>query len=194
MHEQVAIDNDFLMHLLEINRHEDVYGLICRFFAALGVDAWMHPLVYEKETDGHINRVGERLFQNNIIKRQQFDAIWSADKSGRRYYEMMVQQIYLDFKGTPYPYANICSEWGARKSLGEVHTAVMCAFLGWNCFLSDDNDAARNLGKIMQERMTHLIKVYNRESRCKYLKSMKIEDRMGLTSSELNVLSHSRCN
>lgn len=193
MPEQVAIDNDFLGHLTKIKRHPNVYDLICRFFQALDVSVWMHPLVYDNEAKDCLNETGKKLFAANVVRPQIFSDVWGRKPGGQQYYEMMVQQIYQDFMGVPYPCANVCSDWRRGKSLGEVHTVVMCAFLSWNCFLSDDGDTGKELGGILQERMTHPINIYNRKNRCDHLKGKEAKERCGLTSSELNVLGHTRC-
>ena len=190
---KVAIDTYFLDHLVTIQRHENIYDLICRFFQALGVSPNMHPLVYEKEIAFKQNAVSKKLFDNNLVCVPTFQEIWQGNAGGKRYYELMVAQIYNDFMGTAYPCADICADWKAQMSLGEVHTVVMCAFLLWDCFLSDDGDAQKNLSGILNNRMTHPINIYSRGNRCDSLKGKVPEDRCGLTSKELKLLGHTRC-
>lgn len=197
MPEQVAIDNDFLQHLLGITSYpkaEDLYQAICRFFSALDVSPAMHPLVYEKETCDSLNDVGKKLFDDGIVGVESFQTFLSGDAVKRQYYETMVQAIYQDFMGVPYPCKDMFNEWQCQKSLGEVHTVVMCVFLGWNCFLSDDKDVARDLGGIVHSRMTHPINVYNRQACCERLKGKTPDQRCGLTSKDIGYLSHTRCN
>lgn len=193
MLEKVAIDTDFLDHLVTIQRHEDVYDLICRFFQALGVAPNMHPLVFENEIAVKDNQISKKLFENHIVCVPTFQEICQGIAGGKRYYEQMLAQIYYDFMGTDYPCADICTDWKAQKSLGEVHTVVMCAFLLWDCFLSDDGVAQKNLSGILYNRMTHPINIYSRGNRCDSLKGKVPVDRCGLTSKELKLLGHTRC-
>ena len=104
----------------------------------------------------------------------------------------MVKTIYKDFTGIQYPFVNVFDGWKAQLSLGEVHTVVMCAFLFWDCLLSDDNDAAKKLQRIVQNRLNWEVKIFSRKKCCDSLKNKGPSDRQGLTSNELSKLSHSR--
>ena len=188
----VAIDNDFLVHLLDIKKHPDLEQLIKRFFAALQVQVSMHPMVYQYETAILKNPLCAKLLADSTISIVQLDAIWAGKPGGKRYYSMMVQEIYKDFTGKKYPLPDVLGNWKAQCSLGEVHTVVMCAFLLWDCFLSDDNEAASKLQVIVQNKLNWEVNIFSRKNRCESLKIVDPSQRQGLTSSELKKLAHSR--
>lgn len=189
---RVAIDNDFLSHLLEIKKHPDLPGLISSFFEALSVFPVMHPLVFEREAKVFPNKTRDVLFDRGIISSENLIDILKAQNGGEQYYSMMVRDIYRQFKGKDFPCNNPMTDWVAGQSLGEVHTVVMCAFLLYDCFLSDDGDAACKLQGIVNRRLNWKINIYSRRDRCELLRTKDKANRRGLTSKDLNMLSHSR--
>ncbi len=189
---KAAIDNDFLNHLLEIKGSPDLAGLIRRFFKALDVSTFMHPLVYNKEAIIESNKIRDALVKDNTIDVPNLSDLWKNQNGGKKYYEMMVRGIYKNFTGLEYPCDDVINGWKSRCSLGEVHTVVACAFLMCDCFLSDDKKASRELQEIVLRILNRPIKIFNRQDRCDYLRTLGCPEREGLSSKELNMLSHSR--
>ena len=194
MHETqtVAIDNDFLNHLLGIRKHPDLISLIKSFFNALCVVPVMHPLVYDREAIIRPDKTRDVLFRDGTISKVELVDILSSQDGGVQYYSLLIKDIYRQFMGKEYPCSDIINDWLAGQSLGEVHTVVMCAFLLYDCFLSDDGDAALKLQGIVNRRLNWSIAIYSRKNRCDYLRSLDISQRAGLTLNDLNKLSHSR--
>lgn len=111
---EVAIDNDFLNHLLEINSHKykgDTTELIRRFFAALNVAPIMHPMVYTHEAKVVPNAMRDVLFNDGTLSVKELQTILDARKGGANYYTMMVKNIYKDFKGVNYPCSDMFQHW-----------------------------------------------------------------------------------
>lgn len=190
MTDKVAIDNDFLSHLVDIQQVSDLFTLITRFFNAIGVSPEMHPLVFTNEAKPNQKEISIKLFSENVIGILDFDSI-CCDPSKKKYYEMQIRQVYHDFTGEIYPCNNVCEQWKTRKSLGEVHTVVLCVFLGCDCFLSDDKDASKKLGRIINKLMSKPIEVKNRQDCCDYIKNCR-KDLHDLKSNELSKLGHRR--
>lgn len=186
----VAIDNDFLNHLLEIRMYPQLDQLIKRFFAALQVSVSMHRMVYDHEAKVVENSLRDSLVADNTLSVVELDTIWNCNPSKKAYYKMIVQAIYKDFTGMQYPCDNFFEDWRAQCSLGEVHTVAMCALLMWDCFLSDDKKAASKLQEIVSRRLNWTVNIYSRENRCTYLKGLSLAEREGLNSSELKKLAH----
>ena len=192
MPERAAIDNDFLNHLLGIKTEPDLVNLIKRFFRALQVSVFMHPLVFDHEASIINNKTRNELLADNTITVMPLENIWENTPGGREYYSMMVKGIYRDFTGKDYPCEDMFGQWLAMQSLGEVHTVVACAFVLCECFLSDDRGAADLLQGIVLRRLNRPINIYNRQNRCDYLRTLDISEREGLNSNELKKLAHSR--
>lgn len=188
MAKQVAIDCDFFQKLIKIERHPDVKGLITNFFSALDIAPAAHPFVFDREMEPMLNQVGRELFQEGVIRREDPGNIWGASQEQKDYYEEMVKQLYRDFSGKEYP-CEMFTRWMADHSLGEVHTAVMCAFLGWGYFYSDDWEAGKKLSGLLRSRMACSIEILNRDACCESLKGKKPEERCGLTGDDLRKLS-----
>lgn len=198
---KVAIDNDFLDHLLKIKGSRRnpldeaaLTDLIGRFFVAQELSPVMHSMVYEHEALVFKNAVRDKLTQEGILSIIPLGDILKTKEGGETYYAMMVREIYREFTGKPYPCKNVFQDWKSRMSLGEIHTVVMCAFLHYDCFLSDDSEAAKKLPGIVKRRLNHPISIDTRNACCARLRSRSEVDRQRLTSQELNWLSHtSRC-
>ena len=77
-------------------------------------------------------------------------------------YEGMVTQIYGDYTGMMYPLSDVCSGWQKGCSLGEVHSAVMCVFLGCEYLFTDDKVAVRHLGKVIKGQTQASVQIVNR--------------------------------
>lgn len=95
-----------------------------------------------------------------------------------------------DFTGEEYPCPDVINGWVSQRSLGEVHTVVMCALLSYDCFLSDDRDAAKYLQGIVDRRLSWKVNIYNRQNRCEYIRTLPPELRSNLSRNELRMLSH----
>lgn len=186
----VAIDNDFLNHLLGIKNHTDLEHLIKRFFVALQVRVSMHRMVYDHEAIVLKNSLRDSLIADSTISIVELDSIWNGISSKKKYYEIIVKEIYKDFTGIEYPCNNFFNDWKAQSSLGEVHTVVMCALLTWDCFLSDDKQAASKLQVIASRKLNWPVNIYSRANCCAYLKDLSLEERQGLNSNDLKKLSH----
>ena len=185
-----AIDNDFLNHLLEIKAHPNLLGLIQRFFSALQVNAVMHPLVLHNEAEITSNTTRIALFSSGTITEVDMDSSLFSDESKKQYCYMLIKVIYKDFTGEEYPCEDVINGWVSQKSLGEVHTVVMCALLYYECFLSDDHDAAKYLQGIVDRRLNWKVNIYNRQNRCDYIKNLPSELKADLTRDEIRMLSH----
>lgn len=183
-----AIDSDFLNHLLDIKNSKDVVDLIRRFFNALEVTVTMHPLVYKNEVQfAPRKNIRDRLIEDSIISITEKDRFLGERK---RYYFMQVREIYKDYMNEEYPCPLDENSWVSGKSLGEVHTVVMCHILSYLCFLSDDK-GAKQLQNIVNERYLHPFTVYNRKDGCNIIKSNgKTKEEM-LNVKELNWIAHS---
>lgn len=191
MAEQVAaIDNDFLNHLLEIKEHSNLPDLIRRFFAALQVRAVMHPLVLQNEANVVSSPIKDMLFAHGVISEVDLNSQLFCDEGKKRYYAMLIMTIYKDFTGEEYPCPDVINGWISQKSLGEVHTVVMCALLYFDCFLSDDRDAAKYLQGIVDRRLNWKVNIYNRQNRCEYIRTLPPELKSNLSRNELRMLSH----
>ena len=188
MTNNVAIDNDFLSHLVNITGVENLYALIIDFFKEMNVSPEMHPLVYDNEAQANQDKLAALLFTDGIVNKSDFNQI-KNNSSKKRIYEMQIKQVYKDFMGTNYPCENICEEWMSRKSLGEVHTVVFCAIIGYDCFLSDDKDAVKKLGRIIQYRMVKSVEVKNRQDCCNYIKTLPNRT-CNLKSKDLRIIAH----
>lgn len=186
---RTAIDCDFLGHLTDIQRYPDVCDLITRFFSALDIEPVVHPFVYDREMTPALNQAGRDLFQKEVIRRVEPAELWEGSDDQRNYYETMVKQLYKDFTGREYP-CEMYTQWRAKQSLGEVHTAVMCAFLECGYFCSDDKEAGETLSRLLQNRMAFPVEILNRDACCESLKGKTPEERCGLTGDDLKKLSH----
>ena len=185
-----AIDNDFLNHLLEIRTYPNLEDLIFRFFSALQIRAVMHPFVRHNEAEIKQNVVRDNLFSAGIISEVNLDELLFCDEEKVKYYSMIVRVIYKDFTGKDYPCKDVLHDWVSQSNLGEVHTVVMCALLYYDCFLSDDGDAARDLQGIVSRRLAWRVNIYNRKRSCDYLLSLPQESRSALNRSEIRLLAH----
>ncbi len=190
MKEIALIDNDFMLHLANIRGRNDLEDLIQRFFKALGIEARIHELVYKNETKIVETSIVRGLFQHNIITEETINDICDSSEK-RNYYSMLVRQIYQDFMGRKLPCNNVLEEWKLNASLGEVHTVALCVLRGWNCFLSDDNKASKNLGAIVKSRTSATINVQNREDCCMQIKKLPSDNKI-LNRNELRILSYKR--
>lgn len=185
MSENVTIDSDFLFHLTQIKKADDLLDLIVRFFEHLDILPHMHPLVYENEIQTQSDII-LKLFDKKVVQiTNEFEAI-KNDENKRLYYEIQVKQIYMDFTGERYPNDDIFNGWTSGKSLGEVHTVVYSAFLNYTCFLSDDNQVSRDLGDIVKRRMSVPIKVMNRKDCVEILKN---NNNNGFSRKELRYIT-----
>lgn len=191
MPKKAVLDNDFLMHCVELKKCPDPCDLFLRFLNALGLEAIMHPLVYEKETVPYLknccpaNGALWQLFDGNEICIPPLeDCDFTQDK--RKYYQMMVKNIYQAFMGTPFPCNDVFSEWKANHSLGEVHSVVLCMLWNYDTFLSDDKKVSKELGQVVKAR-GYTLKIACREDCCTYLKN---REHPTLSSSELRLLNH----
>lgn len=184
----VAIDNDFLGHLIDIKGRPDLLNLIIEFFNVMGVSPEMHPLVYTEECVPNQKAITKNLFEDGVVKVSNFDII-TSDPSRKMFYEMQVKKVYRSFMGVEYPCSNVCNDWKSRMSLGEVHTTVFCVMVGYDCFLSDDNDVASKLSSIINRIMSKPIQVKNRLACCEYIRQLP-SGTHNLKRNDLRALAH----
>lgn len=182
-----AIDNDFLDHLAETDGPRDeVCRLIRAFFQGLDIVPELHELICRYELPRE-NPVILRLIQEKTVAIRPLADILTSRSGGGRYYEMLVRNLYKEMEGTDYP-CDVFEEWRRQQSLGEVHCVVMCIFLGYACFLSDDG-GAKNLQFIVKNKMTQDIPIYSRAD-CR--EQLRGTPGCGLTSNELKRLCHEK--
>lgn len=186
--EKAAIDNDFLQHLLNIKKCNDVIDLIYRFFDSLQKSVVMNPFVHKHEALIAQNEKLSLLFEREIISLIPFDEI-KDDEGTFAFYFTLVKQLYRDFTGSEYPCAENEDSWLCGKSFGEVHTVAMCSMLLIPCFLSDDKEA-KQLQTLINERYLSQIEIHNRQECCEMLKGLEATQRKGLKSKELHWISH----
>ncbi|MCL2046331.1 MAG: hypothetical protein FWG88_08095 [Oscillospiraceae bacterium] len=163
MPKTVAIDTDFLNHLIDIKNHSNVYELIVRFFKELDFIIYMHPLVFMHEKSPISNIIFDKLFDENIILVPDMNDILSAKTGGKLMYENMVTQIYSAFVGKQYPDEDVFNTWRRGMNLGEVHTAALCVFFDFEYLLSDDNDVVKHLSDIIKRETQATVNILNRE-------------------------------
>ena len=183
MQTEAAIDNDFVMHLAEIDNwsKEEHLNYVRLMFEELGVSPIMHELVYANELyggpDTWVKTKALLFFENDNIKQKMLDSI--ADSQAKRnYYKMIFEEIYRDFRGELSPeIQDVFKDWKSNSSLGETHTVVMCFMLECGIFLSDDNDAKR-MALIINRKRSFDLKVYNRREACERI--------MEIGSAQLN--------
>ncbi|MCL2627855.1 MAG: hypothetical protein FWD44_04060 [Oscillospiraceae bacterium] len=187
MKKMAVIDNDFLNHLVELNNRKDAFELIETFFGALEYKVVMHPLVFKYEKSPISNNLMEKLFNEQLICVPELSEIWTNLPTGQIYYNAMVKQIYYEFTGNPYPCSDVCGDWKKQESLGEIHSAAMCASLNYDVFLSDDNAAVRYLSKAVETAAQKTLIVYNRQQCCDILKEAGL-----LNHKILNIISHKK--
>ncbi len=186
--DKVTIDNDFLSKLVEINGRDDLVQLITDFFLDLDVSPEMHSLVYEKEHTPNQNDISKVLFDDEVVRISDFAQITSCNTK-KNYYELHIKKIYKEFTDDDYPCSNVCTDWVAGKSLGEVHTVVFSIMLGYDCFLSDDRDA-RDLANIVFRLISKPINVRNRADCCEQIRSLPDETPRRLKRNDLRVIEH----
>ena len=158
-----AIDNDFLSHITEINRPQaEIAALTKRVLDGLGLQAVMHPLIYEKELLQ--TSKSKFMFDNKIIHKASFADIFQNDDERKAYYCFLVPELYKRIKGYDLDThgADVFTHWKSRDSLGEVHSMSMCLVSGCGIFLSDDNDSKQLKGFIERD-FSEVISVYNRD-------------------------------
>ena len=185
MQEFAAIDSDFLSHLVDINDTGDAYDLIVRFFGELDFTVVMHPLVRKYEINPNKSTLEDKLFSEGVITVPELADIWSNKPGGKRFYEIMVKEMYTRFTGQQYPCTDVCSEWKKQDDLGEIHTAAMCVFMGYGYLLSDDKSVVKKLGGVISRVTQASVQILNRDLCCDILKSRGL-----MKSNERNRLCH----
>lgn len=171
---EAAIDNDFVMHLAEIDwTLKELDEKVRLYFFGMEVCPIMHELVYTHEMEGGADFKDKTralsFFQENIIQIKEMNSFLETDAK-KQYYEIVFKEIYRDFKGIlPEGIKDILKDWKSRASLGETHTVTMCFVLGCDVFLSDDDDS-KELAKILKSKQAFSIRVYTRGEAMEALK------------------------
>lgn len=159
-----VVDNDFISHLAESRMTDerliDVLNLV---FCDMELAAAMHPLVYEYELLKDQKRIS-LLFSENLIYKANFTDIIQDDPDKKAYYIYLLKSLYHSLTGEkfPIPDEDIFTSWIRRKSLGEVHSIVMCLICGCGIFLSDDDDS-KVLKMHMERMLIGTVAVYSRD-------------------------------
>lgn len=173
---EVAIDNDFVMHLSEIDwEQEYLEKTIKTFFEELKITPVMHELVYDFElvsgAETEYKTISLVFFNHGLMKKKLF-AEYLTTPIKEKYYEMILKEIYRDFKGEfPPSIKDVFKDWKSHASLGETHSVTMCFMTQMDIFLSDDNDS-KKLKNILETKKQFTLNVYNREAACTRLKEM----------------------
>ncbi len=187
---EAAIDNDFVMHLAEINwTMKELNEKVGVFFSSMDICPIMHELVYTNEMQGGADFKDKTkamsFFQNNIINEKKMNSFLETNAK-KKYYEMVFKEIYRDLKGNlPAGIKNIFVDWVAHSSLGETHTVAMCCVLECDIFLSDDGDS-KQLATILENKKAFSINVYNRSDAMKEL----VKDYSKLNKHDRRTLKH----
>lgn len=171
---EAAIDNDFVLHLAEINwQPEELYNKVKIYFSGMDLNPMMHELVYSHELDcgtdnDKVSRALE-FFRLDVIKIKKIKSFLETDVK-KKYYEVVFKEIYRDFRGDiPEGLNNIFIDWKSHASLGETHTIAMCFVIGCDVFLSDDGDS-KKLARILESKKAFTINVYTRSEAMEKLK------------------------
>jgi hypothetical protein len=190
-----VIDTDFLQRLSEIHGSTDPFDLICRFFNALDVKPYLHGLVYQHEVAHATNPLIQRLLNNHIVEQVDIQTVLSTLPGGEQHYQMMVKDLYRSFTGQPYPTLDVLTNWKAGCSIGEVHTASLCAFLDnendniW--FLSEDLQVFRILGNLTLYPPFTPVVVMNRSMCCDHIR-LNPNPLYPIHRKELKYIAHNR--
>ena len=191
MTHQALIDTDFMQHLAAIRQHQDVPGLIDRFFKALDVKPYMHPLIYQRELSIMTNAVIRDVFGRSIVTTPSLESVLDTPAK-KILYDMMVRDLYRIHNRAKFPLNDTFRDWQAGLSLGEIHSATLCAFLnsssGEIWFLSDDGGAYTTITAYSSSSPYRPIRVLSRHSCCEYLRGHgqnNLQDDQKLTRKEL---------
>jgi len=164
---EVAIDNDFVMHLAEIDwLQEELNDKVRILFLDIKVIPIMHELVYinELENGADCNNKTRALsfFSHGIMRKKEMSSFLDTNAK-KKFYEIVLKEIYRDFKGDfPKGINDVFKDWRAQTSLGETHTVAMCFIIGCDLFLSDDDDS-KKLARILENKRAFKVNVYKRE-------------------------------
>lgn len=171
MYSEAAIDNDFVMHLAEIDnwKQSELENVINTVFSETQVFPIMHELVYKHELDGgaesKYKSVALDFFAHGVMNIKRIDEFLDTEDK-KIYYGYVFKEIYNDLKGcVPIDITDVLQEWKSSSSFGETHTAAMCVIIGCGIFLSDDNDS-KELQGILKDKLAFDMKVYNRDEIC----------------------------
>lgn len=175
MRTEAAIDNDFVMHLAEIDNWDqtELEDKIKVIMSELDVIAVMHELVYKYELEGgadsRYKEVALNFFRHGVLNINNIEDFLETEEK-KQYYEIVLKELYYDFVGDfPCEISDVLKDWKAKASLGEVHTVTMCFIIGCDIFLSDDDDS-KTLERIIRRKRAFEMKVFNREDVCNRLK------------------------
>lgn len=171
--EFAAVDTDFLLHLVATEGLKPpISAVIARLFEAMQVTPIMHELVHKHELHGRDGSPAApnaaralELFDEKIIEIQLLRDIFADDPEAVRYYREIFPVLYYEVKRTAPPVQDVLTGWAYGASLGEVHSAVMCMFIGCGLFLSDDSDA-QTLADTMKNKYIFDIIIYDRKEAC----------------------------
>lgn len=158
----VLVDNDFFNHIIETRKEEDkIVAILKEAFTYLNLCASMHPLVYDNELIKNDRAIC--LFAKKVIFKLEFSDILSDDPEKKRYYIILVNELFNSLFGEPLFFSDdeIFTKWVRQKSLGEIHSLSTCLLCGCKLFLSDDKDS-KNLKKFIDEKCMGQVSVLNR--------------------------------
>ena len=157
------VDNDFVNHVVESRLGEErIVQLLCLILNELGLQAVVHPLVYEKEMMLD-NKLTIRLFSEKILNKAEFSDVFSKGEAARAYYTFLVKEFYFSLTGKQFPVEDdrVLCYWVRRTSLGEIHSLAMCLVCECGIFLSDDGDS-KKLMDFIKRKALGAVTVYSR--------------------------------
>ena len=167
--EKAAIDNDFLVHLIETDiskagyKQEELYTHISGFLKEVSPEIIMHWMVYENElmdagNNSQTRNFAKELFNEGVIGKYGWDKILLYGETGEKYYGYVLEELYKSWKGDTLPVNDWKTEWKRKRSLGETHSIAMCVLIGCNVFLSDDKGST-TLANILNCKLSQSIQV-----------------------------------
>ena len=175
--ESAAVDTDFILHLVETEGISDINAAVSLLFEELNIIPLMHELVYDNELNCHGSTLGVsqvkalELFSLGLIHVKPLNDIIRAP-GAEAYYKILFEEIYYKFSGSTLPSIDLFSEWVTTSSLGEVHSVVMCFFIGCGIFLSDDRKARSLKTYLINGTAGFEISIYSRQMACERAKEI----------------------
>lgn len=184
----VAIDNDFLNHILETELEESVLiKTLNELLSFFNVQAIIHPLVFKYEVPE--NKKVKTVFNEGFISKVEFENIIKNDDE-KKYYIFLIRMLYRALLGKQLEFSDdeIFNRWIRKESLGEIHSVSMCLVCDFGVFLSDDGDA-KKLKEYIEKNFIGTIDIYNRKQ---MFEKYKESGGSAISRTERNRMCHIR--
>ena len=184
----VAVDNDFLNHIVGTNLDECIIiKTLNELLSFFDVEAIIHPLVFQYEVPE--NEKIKAIFDDGIISKVEFENILKNEDE-KKYYIYLIRKLYRALFGKQLEFTDdeIFTRWIRLNSLGEIHSVSMCLVCGFGVFLSDDGDA-RKLKEYIEKNLIGKIEIYNRKQMFEKYKELGGSE---ISRTERNKMSHIR--